>query len=467
MGNSSEAALAKLDEAAAQGCELTRNIKASFSGALQVARVANQIRQALTVEMVQELIMPLKECDFGWRTDGKTYNLENIRDVWVSAALVGAVPVNNEVNVISGRMYLCKNYFTRMLKTLPGMTDLVIQPGKVVMLPTGALVEYSATWKLNGNPMQMARTKDAAIPVRLNAGMGADGALGKAERKFKAAIFSMVTGSTFDDSEEDFEELKPAAVTVTERKEPAIPQNALPDPTAAKAGTTQTKATTEKLKKEKTAPVTTAPGAQGTGSNVATPETPVEDLGENEPWAQDPEPADTQPAAEQKVEPPKETKQTAPAAEEMVQVGWEKDNATGEMKKIFKPKSQVKPKAEGKPAAAAKTESAKKAEPEPEKTETPADETQELESVESAPEKQRISIGLIKAIKAHDNAKNPPYRVVSNDADEYFTENRLMATKAKGYMDKKVPVSIDYTADENGKFWIDDVLPEGTDDVQE
>lgn len=70
----SDAAMLKLDDAVAAGCQVTRNLKASFAGALQVARVAQQIRLALTPEMVQELIMPLKECDFGWRTDGKVYS---------------------------------------------------------------------------------------------------------------------------------------------------------------------------------------------------------------------------------------------------------------------------------------------------------------------------------------------------------------------------------------------------------
>src|SRR6187402_328120 len=202
-----ELATTALDKAVIEGCKLTRTVKATFSAALDVARVAQSIRQALTTEMVSQLIMPLKDCDFGWRTDekagGKTYSLEQIRDVWVSAALVGAVPINNEVNVISARMYLCKNYFTRMLRDFPGLTDLILIPGKVTMQVNGALVEYKASWKLDGKPMSLDRTGASAFPIRLNTGMGADGALGKAERKMKSAIYSMLTGSSCTENDTD------------------------------------------------------------------------------------------------------------------------------------------------------------------------------------------------------------------------------------------------------------------------
>lgn len=445
---SSEIALAKLDEAAANGCQLTRSLKATFSGALTVARVAQQIRLALTPELVQEVLMPLMETDFGWRTDGKKYTLEQIRDAWVDAALKGAVPVNNEVTLISGRAYLNKNYFSRMIRELPGMTDFVAIPGKLIMLPNGsALVEYSATWKLNGKAMQLLRTKDSAIPVRLNNGQGADAALGKAERKFKSGVFSMITGSTFEDDDFDVEDLRPVAV-VTERKEPAMPQNVLPEPTAAKAGTTQTKATTEKIKKiaaeKKPEPPPTpepeqqsAPEQQQEQGEAAGDETP--------PWATGDEgdqqtEQQSEPAPQQAALPATETK----PPEDTKVVGWVKNNATGQMEEVRKP---TKKKPDAAPAATTTVPPTAKAEAPP--------------SNAGSGEIETDHPGKIVKVTANDKQRNPPYRVACENATVYRSQQVSVAEKASSLSKQNVPVEIDYTKDEAGELWIVDIRPEG------
>lgn len=299
---SSEAMLKVLDEEAAKGGELANSIKATFSGALAVARAASRIREALTVELVREVILPLKNCDFGWRTDNGNYTDQQVRDMWVSAVLVGAVPVNNEVNMIAGRMYLAKNYFRRKVREFPGLTNLVLMPGKITQYPNGALVEYTATWALSGKSDTLARVGPAAIPVRLNSGMGADGALGKAERKILCAVFTQLTGSNFADGEaedviEDIPTAAAASVTVTESK----PQ--LPDPKTQ----TQTRAVVEKVKKNKPEVKTETPAS--TAATVVVDKNP-----DSEPWntnQSEPTTAATQaaPVAEQK------TTVVAPATE--------------------------------------------------------------------------------------------------------------------------------------------------------
>ncbi len=442
---SSEAIALKLDEAVAGGANLTRSLKFTFSGAITVANVAAQIRASLTPEMVQ-MIMQIKETDFGWRTDGKSYTPEQIRDAWVDAALKGAVPVNNEVNIISGRAYLCKNYFTRMIREYPGLTDFVAIPGKVVMLPTGALVEYTATWKLNGKPMTLARTKDSAIPVRLNAGMGADGALGKAERKIKCAVFSLITGSTFDDDGDDFiDEAKQPTIHVRE-KEPAMPQNVLPDPTAAKAGTTQTKATTEKIKKTAVAKVEPTAPAAPVQEEAAQEQSEADETGSGEkmPWEtgdggdesqEQAEATETAPTAAEAVKPVEETKV----------VGWVKNTETGAMEEVRKPKAEVD------------------AKPKKEKKEKPAEKPPENAA---SGEIEVDKIGVIASIKAKGKDEKgvpfPPYTITSQDATQYITDSKDMAMKAKGYKDASVPVDVSYVRDASGRYVIVDVLPEGS-----
>lgn len=429
---SNEAITLKLDEAVAQGSNLTRTLKASFSGAIAVARVAAQIRAALTTEMVQE-IMQIKETDFGWRTDGKNYTLEQIRDAWVDAALKGAVPVNNEVNIISGRAYLCKNYFSRMIREFPGLTDFVAIPGKVVMLQTGALVEYTATWKLNGKSMTLARTKDSAIPVRLNAGMGADGALGKAERKLKAGVFSILTGSAFEDEDVEFDEIKPSTV-VTERKEPAMPQNVLPEPTAAKAGTTQTKATTEKIKKavaEKKPEPTPEPVVQQDHQDQQD-ERPAGDDGGAAPW----ETGGEEPA---QAEPPVETQQAVaesaaqPAAEEKV-VGYVRSGPNEEFKQV---KKKIQPAA----TAFSPTQ------------QSPAAGSGVVETDHP---------GKITSVRGVGPTHQPPYRVTGENATVYRTDQKALAEKASALKKGNAPVEIDYAVDGKGEYQIIDIRPDGS-----
>ncbi len=440
---SSEAIALKLDQAVAEGSSLTRGtLKSTFSGAIAVARVAKQIRDALTPEMVKEIVL-IQETDFGWRTDGKNYTLEQIRDAWVDAALKGAVPVNNEVNIISGRAYLCKNYFTRMIREYPGLTEFVAIPGKVQMLPTGALVDYTATWKLNGKAMQLARTGPSAIPVRLNAGMGVDGALGKAERKLKAGVFSMITGSTFDDDSDDFvDEVKPPTITVTP-KEPNMPQNVLPEPTKEKAGTTQTKATTEKIKKDKKiepAPTPSAPPATEQQTQQSEPqEQGAADDGDKAPWetGNDDEPPVTE---EQQSEPaPAPTPQPAQSAPAAAQATAKKDKPKPEEKKPDPVKEDPKQDAAGSGVI------------------------------------ERDNIGTIARVAATviGKEKKAPYWIISNNGTKYYTNDVEVAKKAKEYQGKPadnngpgtpaVPISIDYAVGEDKNYWIVDLIPEGSD----
>ncbi len=186
-----------------------------FGRAFRMAAAIRALHQAITVEMMKE-IMHLQGTGLGFLTDKDKdggYPEKVVKLVAVEAALMGAYWVGNEFNIISERPYLTKNFFTRKLREMPGFTDLVLYPGVPVMMgDKGALVPYVATWKMNGQPMRIERmlTKlddkrdlDERICVKVNSGMGADAILGKAERKIKAAIYLRLTGSDLTDGEVD------------------------------------------------------------------------------------------------------------------------------------------------------------------------------------------------------------------------------------------------------------------------
>lgn len=186
-----------------------------FVRAMRLAAGVNALRKAITHDIMREL-MSLQGSPLGFRTDkdsGDGYKEEIVKECAIEVLLRGGHWVGNEFNIIAGRAYLTKEFFTRKLREFPGLTDLRLFPGVPHMANGGALVPYSATWKLNGVPGRIDRmlTKqgndgpqiDERICVRVNAGMGADAILGKAERKIKAAIYSRITGTEFTDGEAD------------------------------------------------------------------------------------------------------------------------------------------------------------------------------------------------------------------------------------------------------------------------
>ncbi len=224
-----EANLSALDKIAGESNALATTAKNSFAAALVYSIQVQKIEALLSPEVMAQAILPLANKDFGWREDKPgSYSVEEIKNVFVSAVLHGALPVNDEVLVISKRMYLQKNHFRRKVREFPGLTDLVLLPGKISLLPNGALAEMTATWKLNGKEQKIERIGSSAIPIRLNAGQGADAAIGKAERKILAAIYTQLTGSDIGDEEpEDLSDLTPAkakevesTATVVEEKKP-------------------------------------------------------------------------------------------------------------------------------------------------------------------------------------------------------------------------------------------------------
>ena len=192
-------------EQTASECNLDRlgNL-GSFERTFKLAAGMQNLRQLITEDMMQD-VMQLMNTPLGFRTDrdpsqtdrdGKPfepYPVGVVKEVLIEATLRGLQPVGNQFNIMSGRCYITKEGFTHKLKDLPGFAGLVIvmSPPRVGVDGAGALVTCSATWSMNGTPGRI----ECEIPVRINKGMGADAALGKAERKLKARIYAQITGS--------------------------------------------------------------------------------------------------------------------------------------------------------------------------------------------------------------------------------------------------------------------------------
>lgn len=230
-------------EAIAAQCNLgALNTVGSFQRAFLMAAGIRALKQAITKEMMADL-MQLQGSPLGFRTDKDStggYPEDVVKDCAIDCALRGGRWVGNEFNIIAGRAYYTKEYFTRMLREFPGLTNLRLSPGVPVLRDGGALVAYSATWSLNGQPdrMDCALVKidektsvDERICVRVNSGMGTDAILGKAERKMKARIYARLTGSDIAEGDAGEIVVRPPARTLDDLSDRVAAQQS-PEPAA-------------------------------------------------------------------------------------------------------------------------------------------------------------------------------------------------------------------------------------------
>jgi hypothetical protein len=176
---------------------------------LKLAKGMDTLRKNLSGELLDSVIA-ISNTELGFLTDRKpgqkdkdgrelSYHTWQIRDCVIDAMLRGASIVGNEFNVIAGKCYLTKNYFKRVLRDWPGLTDFKTTPGVPTQSVNGCLVPYRGEWRLNGVPDELrcehTSEGDFRIPVKVNEGMGVDAVLGKAERKFLARVHNRVSGS--------------------------------------------------------------------------------------------------------------------------------------------------------------------------------------------------------------------------------------------------------------------------------
>jgi hypothetical protein len=183
-----------------------------FEQAIRMAKGIREMRLALNDEFVKHALMPLQGSTLGFLTDkdknkdgspGPGYPLATVRECAIEAMIRGFNVVGNEFNIIAERFYGTKNGYSRQVLEFRGLRDLVLEPGVAhIAGERGALVPYTATWKLDGKEMridcqQLKDGPDQRIPVKINAGMGQDAILGKAERKMLFRIYQRLLGSAY------------------------------------------------------------------------------------------------------------------------------------------------------------------------------------------------------------------------------------------------------------------------------
>lgn len=187
---------------------------AACTGRFERALVLSDGIKALkgAIESVVGEILHLQNSPLGFLTDKRDtgYAPNVVAECMVEATLRGVYPVGNEFNIIAGRCYITQNGYKRLVRELPGLTDLKLLPGVPKASVGGAVVPFRATWKLNGK----ADALDREIPIKMNSGMGVDALIGKATRKMLASIYGQITGSEHSDGDADEGDVTPTHVVV-------------------------------------------------------------------------------------------------------------------------------------------------------------------------------------------------------------------------------------------------------------
>jgi hypothetical protein len=232
-----------------------------FSSAIMLAQGIGALRELLDDGIMRE-IMKLADSPLGFLTDRgpsartrdggpvKPYEISEVRDSIIEAALRGFRCAGNEFNIISGRFYGAKNGLHRKVITFPGVTDFREELGIPKLAgDRGAIVTAGATWIKDGVADKLSRE----FAIRVNAAMGADAILGKAQRKLYAAVLNRLSGISTPEGE-----VVDEIVTTVEHRTPEIKKPEMtPPPAAAPVPPEKAK---ERIMEMKEAARTPAPG---------------------------------------------------------------------------------------------------------------------------------------------------------------------------------------------------------------
>lgn len=190
----------------AENMQITNNACAAF----QAVCVVQQLRMALSDEVMKTVFMPLMNTTIGFRTDkdpsrpGKhgpvePYSVEVVRDCIIDAVSMGMLPTGNQMNIIAGRCYPTKEGYTSLLKKIG--CKYIISVGQDSQRPEASFAEIPCKINYEWNGDKGGYTFIAT--VKKDSYSSADQLRGKAERRAKKSLYEYLTGCDFGDADEE------------------------------------------------------------------------------------------------------------------------------------------------------------------------------------------------------------------------------------------------------------------------
>lgn len=191
-----------------------------FEKAFLIAEAAGKLKHSLTSEYMKP-IMELQNNRLGFKTDKQQgYEESVVKNCLIEAVLTGVQPFGNQFNIIAGNCYITKEGFGYLLSKVPGLTyEIIPALPRISQDKNSAAIVMKIEWSLNGNK----QSREIDFPIKVNQYMGADAVIGKATRKARAWLYSVITGMEIGDGDvQDIDhrvvEQKPIQKT-TEEKE--------------------------------------------------------------------------------------------------------------------------------------------------------------------------------------------------------------------------------------------------------
>lgn len=173
--------------------KLANGMRKSLMRSNYIARM----RSALTPE-VMGAVMYLQGSELGFLTDKDKeggYPVNVVRDCVISAAAKGLAPVENQFNIIGGRMYVTTNGCLQIL------AELGVRHSETAAIPQMGADRAKTKVLVEWEEDSRRQSKELEFEVRLNKGMGVDGANGKALRKARMWLVNRISGMTLADAD--------------------------------------------------------------------------------------------------------------------------------------------------------------------------------------------------------------------------------------------------------------------------
>jgi len=206
-------AVVKMQEKFAVACQTAKSmsLQDNACAAFQAVCVVQQLREALSDEVMKAVFEPLMNTTIGFRTDKdpsrpgkngvapKPYDSSVIRDCLIDAISYGLMPTGNQFNIIAGRMYPTKEGYTALLKNIG--CKYMISVGQDQQKPEAPFAEIPCKINYDMNGDKGGYTFIAT--VKKDSYSSADQLRGKAERRAKKSLYEYLTGCDLGDADEE------------------------------------------------------------------------------------------------------------------------------------------------------------------------------------------------------------------------------------------------------------------------
>lgn len=179
-----------------------------FKKAYLVADAIEKLKSLLTPEYMKP-IMALQGNKLGFKTDKDDkggYPEAIVKNCLIEAVLIGLQPHGNQFNIIAGQMYATKEGIGHLLSKIKGLSYKIIAELPHIKDSSAAVV-MNIHYTLNN----VSKEESINIPIKVNAYMGADAVIGKANRKARKWLYDTITGSEIpegDIADIEFREVK-------------------------------------------------------------------------------------------------------------------------------------------------------------------------------------------------------------------------------------------------------------------